>query len=136
MKRKEDLIILLLLFFLLTGYVYPTNAPNIKVNCALGNGIVIYFPEDKIEALYVTDTQVINKESNTVYGYYGNTRISFPVFDEPYYNNSYNTVNLSISSVLENNLFTYNTTIKAYESKYIIVLLGGILIWLLFHIHH
>lgn len=134
MKRKEDLILLFLTFFLLAGYVYPENAPNIKVNCALGNNTIIYFAENQIESLEVTEYEVINKTSSNVYGYTGNTRITFPTYDQPYYNNGYTTVNLSISRVLENNLFTTDTTIKAKSDKYIIILLGGILIWVLFRL--
>lgn len=134
MRRKEDLIILFLTFFLLVGYTYPTNAPNIVVNCSLGNNTIIYIPENQIESLEVTEYAVTNKTSTNVYGYTGNTRITFPTYDEPYYNNGYSSINLSISRVLENNLFTTNTTIKAYRDKYLIALIGGILIWLVFKV--
>lgn len=133
---KKYLIYVLCLYFLLCGFTYPSDSPNVLVNCSLGNNVRIYFPVDRVGDLFVSENQIINKSSSTIYGYYGDIRISFSTFEQPSYYSGYNSVNLSITSVLENNLLTTSSRMKLNYSYYVIVLLGGIFVWSLFRIRH
>lgn len=131
-KSRNLIILIYCCYLLLVGYTYPQNAPNVKVNCALGNNVVIYFAEDTIEYLEVTDYAIINKRQSQIYGYTGtDTRIVFPIFDEPYYNSGYNNVALRISAILENNLYTPVTRLKDNYQFYVYALIGGILLCIL-----
>ena len=128
--QKKFLPLIAALFFLLTGYSYPQDSPYCVVNCALGNNVSIYFPENQLEYLHVGDTYIISSYSGTLYGYTGSdTRISFTTYSQPTYNSGYQSTNLNITRVIENHLFdsTKNIVNKNYE-YYVLALVGGLVV--------
>lgn len=129
--NKSNLILLFLLasVLLCSGWKLPDNSPYVIVNSSHGNNERITFAKNMVEYLYVTDSDVVSSYSGTLYGYVGSDlRISFQPYSTPTYQSAnYQTINYTITRVVENHL--YDTTAanvsKNYE-LYIIALLGGL----------
>ena len=131
--KKKLLFILIIGFIFLTGYTFPQYSPYVNVNCVLGNNIKIYFGKDVIEYLEIEGNNIINTRSSTIYGYTNNYRISFPVYEQPYYNPNYNNVSLDITNINEVNFnLTATDHLKKDPGFYIFMMCGGILLWLIF----
>lgn len=133
--KKYVLSIILLINVFLSGYTFPDNIPYVIVNCNLGSNITIYFPEGSVNYLKVDETSIISG-SGTIYGYTDNYRITFPVFDAPYYRvtGSYTDTNLNITQVKENHLFdySYRSALDHNLNLFIYCGLGVVILCLLF----
>lgn len=128
-KFRKYLVLSLLSIFFLSAYTIPSDSKYIIVNCRLGNNIRINFADNLVQYLSVEGNNVINRYSGNVYGFTSNTMIYFPLFDEPYYRDGYNTSNLSITRIVENHLddgkfVELNTN---YQSL-VVAIAGGLLL--------
>lgn len=128
MKRKLAAILSFYLF--LGGWSFPEHSPYLIVNCALGDYVSIYFPHNMVEYLNVGDNYVISSYSGNLYGFYGSeTRINFPTYSNPTYNNGYQSYDLQITKVVENHLFDDNKSIIDRNlNYYILAALGGLIV--------
>lgn len=131
--RKKLVMILLLINFVLCGYTFDNNSPNIKVNCNFGNDFIIYFGVDKVPYLSIDGNQIINISSSNIYGYCSDgDRITFPPYDQPYRSNYQQSTFLNITEILENNLSTNQlSSITNNYPIYLIGIGGGVLLLLL-----
>lgn len=87
-----------------------------------------------IDYIYIdeSDTSVINMYSGTLYGYVNNTRVTFPTYDQPYYNSGYNSTNYTVSEIIENHLYDKVNWLYSYKKDILIIsLLGGIILCLM-----
>ena len=91
------LCICCLSFFIFTGWTFSDNAPYLKINCSLGNNIIIYLNSSSADnKIYYDETNhlLINMSGSNQYGYLerNNTQfqVTFPTYDIPYYRTTNN----------------------------------------------
>lgn len=123
---------LCLSILVLGGWKLPEDSPYVIVNSNLGSNQRITFGRNMIEYLTVTDYDIVSSYQGSLYGYvsYNDLRITFSAYQTPTYTNAnYQTLNYTITQVIENHLYDHaaNAIQKNYE-PYIIALLGGILV--------
>ena len=110
-KTSILLAVILLSNIFLTGYTFSDAAPYLKINCSLGNNIVIYLNASSADnKLYYDETNhlLINMSGSNQYGYIERNgtqfQITFPVYDIPYYRttNNYDYVYITnVTSIVE-----------------------------------
>lgn len=136
--KKVILLIATISVFLLTGWTFSEAAPYIKVNCSLGNNIIIYLnASSAYNKLYYDDTNMllINMSGSTQYGYFERNgeqfQITFPVYDTPYYrtNNNYTTVYITgVTQIVEKhnvNFYSqYDKTFLLMSAMVVLTFLG------------
>lgn len=129
------LISLYLSILLMFGYTFNSNNPYIIANTNIGN-IHIYFAENIIDYLSIENNSIINTNTSIIYGYTNDYRITFQTYSIPTYQNGYNTQILEIYEIIENHLYDTRRTINKNYYIYTYAILGGLLIWVILHIHH
>ena len=94
-KKSIPLIIATISLFLNTGWIFSDASPYIKINCTLGNNVIIYLNASSADnKLYYDDTNhlLINMSGSSQAGYIERNgiqyQITFPVYDTPYYRTS------------------------------------------------
>lgn len=130
----KKFLCVLAVYFLLVGYTFPSDAPNIVINSNRGNNETIYFAKNMVEYLTVEGNNVISSYSGNLVGFASNgNNITWQCYDTPFYRDGYSTINVNISQVVENNLYPTDRSIisKNYE-LYLIALLGGIAVICMF----
>lgn len=131
-KRKRLLLLLISIYFMITGYTYPQEStPYIVVDCNFGSNFIISFPTNQADYIAIDGTEIINCSSSTVYGYCSDgERINFPTYDTPYRSISYQqTTYLQVYSVIENHLVDYSSSSNFLHnsSMFNFAMIGGIL---------
>lgn len=136
--RRIILLLSVISLFLFTGWTFSDAAPYIKINCSLGNDIVIYLNASSADnKIYYDDTNMllINMSGSTQYGYFERGgeqfQITFPVYDTPYYrtSNNYTTVYITgVTRIVEKHnvefYSQYDKTFMLMSAMIVIMFLG------------
>ena len=115
-KRNIVLITILASNILLTGWTFSDAAPYLKINCSLGNNIVIYLNSSSADnKIYYDETNhlLINMSGSNQYGYIERNgtqfQITFPTYDIPYYRTTNNYDYVYITNVKHINYLASGT---------------------------
>lgn len=128
--KKFLLSFSLLVYPLLSGYTFPSDAPYLVINSNHGQNERVYFAQNLVQYLYVGDDYVISSYSSNLNGYTSSgVNIIWTPYSLPYYRENLNNVTVNISEVVENHLYpTDRDRISHNYELYMFAVLGGLMI--------